>query len=433
MRRSLHFVPGGNEKMIAKALTLPADGLILDLEDAVTPDRKAATRPIVRRWLETLDFGGRERWVRMNPVFTDYAEADLAETIAGRPDGYVVPKPRRAEDVRRVADLLDALEQRHGVPFGSTRLVLIATETPEGLLNIKEIASASPRIVAVSWGIEDLSAAMGLPRTRDEAGRYLDIPRYARVMCAVAASAAGVEALDTVFTDIPDLDGLRRECREGVAMGFSGKISIHPSQIEVINAEFTPVQGGRGRCAGPDRRLRGAGAAGRRGLRVEGADDGHAASHPGPEDRGARAARGGALSRARAAALAALLLVSALVVYALPVGRRPLLNQDEARFALLAREAVESHHWLLPRVRGVIYLNKPPLYFWTVAALAKPFGVVNEATAPLASVLAALAALLAVHRARPPALGRPASGSSPRSCSPPRPSSTSCRTRSSPT
>jgi len=240
MRRSLHFVPGGNEKMIAKALTLPADGLILDLEDAVTPDRKAATRPIVRGWLQNLDFGGRERWVRMNPIFTDHAEADIAETIAGRPDGYVVPKPRRAEDVRRVAALLDAQEQAKGVPFGSTRLVLIATETPEGLLNIQEIAGASPRTVALSWGIEDLSAAMGLPRTRDEAGRYLDIPRYARVMCAVAAAAAGVEAIDTVYTDIPDLDGLRLECREGVAMGFSGKISIHPGQIEVINAEFTP-------------------------------------------------------------------------------------------------------------------------------------------------------------------------------------------------
>ena len=240
MRRSLHFVPGGNEKMMAKALTLPADGLILDLEDAVTPDRKAATRPVVRRWLETLDFGGRERWVRMNPIFTEYAEADLAETIAGRPDGYVMPKPRRAEDVRRVTDRLDALEQKHGLPFGSTRLVLIATETPEGLLNIKEIAAASPRVAAVSWGIEDLSAAMGLPRTRDAQGSYLDIPRYARVMCAVAASAAGVEALDTVYTDIPDLDGLRRECLEGVAMGFSGKISIHPGQIEVINAAFTP-------------------------------------------------------------------------------------------------------------------------------------------------------------------------------------------------
>ena len=240
MRRSLHFVPGGQEKMIAKALTLPADGLILDLEDAVPPPLKPATRPIVRRWLETLDFGGRERWVRMNPIFTEHAVPDLEETITGRPDGYVVPKPRAAEDVRRIATQLDRLEEKHGLPFGSTRLILIATETPQGLLNIGEVAAASPRIAAISWGIEDLSAAMGLPRARDETGRYLDIPRYARVMCAVAASAAGVEAIDTVYTDIPDLEGLRRECRDGMTMGFTGKISIHPSQIEVINQEFTP-------------------------------------------------------------------------------------------------------------------------------------------------------------------------------------------------
>jgi len=240
VRRSLHFVPGGQEKMIAKALTLPADGLILDLEDAVPPPLKPATRPIVRRWLETLDFGGRERWVRMNPIFTEHAVPDLEETIAARPDGYVVPKPRTAEDVRRIAAQLERLEEKHGLPFGSTKLILIATETPQGLLNIGEVAAASPRIAAISWGIEDLSAAMGLPRVRDEAGRYLDIPRYARVMCAVAASAAGVEAIDTVYTDIPDLEGLRRECRDGMTMGFTGKISIHPSQIEVINQEFTP-------------------------------------------------------------------------------------------------------------------------------------------------------------------------------------------------
>lgn len=225
---------------MAKALTLPADGLILDLEDAVPPPLKPATRPIVRRWLETLDFGGRERWIRMNPIFTEHAVPDLEETIPARPDGYLVPKPRTAADVRRVAAELERLEEKHGLPFGSTRLILIATETPEGLLNIAEVATASPRIAAISWGIEDLSAAMGLPRARDEAGRYLDIPRYARVMCAVAASAAGVESLDTVYTDIPDLEGLRRECREGVAMGFSGKMSIHPGQIEVINQEFTP-------------------------------------------------------------------------------------------------------------------------------------------------------------------------------------------------
>jgi citrate lyase subunit beta / citryl-CoA lyase len=225
--------------MLTRALTLPADGLILDLEDAVAPDRKAATRGVVREWLGR-DFGGRERWVRMNPIAAGLGQADLEETIMGRPDGYVVPKPSRAADVRQITRILDRLEQRHGIPNGATRLTLIATETPEGLLNIREIATATPRTVAIAWGVEDLGAAMGLARVRDAGGRYLDIPRYARVMCAVAAAAAGVEAIDTVFTDIADLDGLRRECEDGVAMGFTGKISIHPSQIAVINEIFTP-------------------------------------------------------------------------------------------------------------------------------------------------------------------------------------------------
>ncbi|HXH81345.1 MAG TPA: CoA ester lyase [Candidatus Tectomicrobia bacterium] len=239
-RRSLHFVPGGNEKMIARALALEADGLILDLEDAVPPDLKASTRPVVRRWLTDLDFGGRERWVRMNPIWGPLGRVDLEETIAGRPEGYVVPKPRHAGDVRQVAQALDALEHRHGIPAGSTKLVLIATETPEGLLNIREVAAASPRVLAISWGVEDLSAAMGLGRVRDAQGRYLDIPRHARTMCAIAAAAAGVDALDTVYTDIADLEGLRRECDDAVAMGFAGKMSIHPSQVPVINAAFTP-------------------------------------------------------------------------------------------------------------------------------------------------------------------------------------------------
>jgi citrate lyase subunit beta/citryl-CoA lyase len=238
--RSLHFVPGGQERMMAKALTLPADGLILDLEDAVPPDRKAATRPIVAGWLRDLDFGGRGRWVRMNPIASGLGRADLEETIAARPDGYIVPKPRHADDVREIAHILDGLEHRVGLPAGSVRLLPIATETPEGLLNIREVATASPRIVAISWGIEDLGAAMGLPRVRHADGRYLDIPRFARTMCTLAAAAAGVEAIDTVYTDIADLAGLRRECEDAVDMAFSGKISIHPGQVPVINDTFTP-------------------------------------------------------------------------------------------------------------------------------------------------------------------------------------------------
>ena len=240
LRRSLHFVPGGNEKMMTKALTLPADGLILDLEDAVTVEKKADARATVLRWLQTLDFGGRERWIRMNTLATGFGEADLAVTIGGRPEGYVVPKPRTPADIRAVAQILDRLETKHGIAFGSTKLILIATETPEGLLNIAEVARVSPRIAALSWGMEDLSAAMGVPRTRKPDGTLLDLFRHARVMTVLAASAAGVEALDTVYVDIPNLEGLRFECQEAVWMGFTGKISIHPAQIPVINSAFTP-------------------------------------------------------------------------------------------------------------------------------------------------------------------------------------------------
>src|SRR5881296_3418764 len=151
-RRSLHFVPGGQQRMLDRALTLPADGLILDLEDAVPPDLKAATRPTVLEWLGR-DFGGRERWVRMNPIATGLGRDDLAETIAGRPTGYVVPKPRDAADVREIAQILDGLEHRHGIPHGSTRLVLIATETPEGLLNIRDVAVATSRMFSRPSGV----------------------------------------------------------------------------------------------------------------------------------------------------------------------------------------------------------------------------------------------------------------------------------------
>src|SRR5262249_59110694 len=132
----------------------------------------------------------RERWIRMNPMATGLGRADLEETIAGRPDGYAVPKPRHARDVVEVAQLLDGLERRHGIPHGTTRLLPIATETPEGLLNVREVAAASPRAVAISGGIEDLGAAMGLGRAREPTGRYLDTPCDTRTSCTASGAAS---------------------------------------------------------------------------------------------------------------------------------------------------------------------------------------------------------------------------------------------------
>ena len=165
MRRSLHFVPGGNERMIQKALTLPADGLILDLEDAVAPDLKPATRPIVRRWLETLDFGARERWIRMNPIASEHAEADLEETIAGRPHGYVVPKPRRAEDIRReeLRPLLeDGVTDPEAIERATRRIVDRILQGPSAALRRGDLA-LDPQHAHLLRAIFGLAEADGGP------------------------------------------------------------------------------------------------------------------------------------------------------------------------------------------------------------------------------------------------------------------------------
>jgi len=226
--------------MVQKAVTLPADSLIFDLEDAVPIEKKAEARTTVAGWLTQLNFGRKERLVRINPLDSGYGEADLEATIQGRPDGYVIPKPRRADDIQAVAAILDRLEKLQGLARGSVKLLAIATETPEGLLNIAEIAKASPRLIALSWGMEDLSAAMGISQARTKNGELLDLFRYARMMALLAAAAAGIDAIDTVFTDIHDLDRLKAESLEAAQMGFVGKLSIHPNQIEVINRAFIP-------------------------------------------------------------------------------------------------------------------------------------------------------------------------------------------------
>ena len=239
LRRSLHFVPGGNDRMLAKALGTNADSLILDLEDAVTPERKDEVRAVVASWLAEADFGAKEKTVRMNPLDTPWGFADLEATMASSPDAYVVPKPETVEGLNAIDAELSRLERLHGHPDRGIGLILIAAETPLGALNVRTLPTC-PRVEAMSWGAEDLSATLGVQTNRDEAGNYLAVYQHCRVMTLLSAVAGGVQPIDAVYVDFRDTEGLRAECEDGARLGFTGKISIHPDQIDVINDAFTP-------------------------------------------------------------------------------------------------------------------------------------------------------------------------------------------------
>ena len=172
LRRSLHFVPGGNDRMLSKALGTNADTLILDLEDAVTPDRKDEVRGVVASWLAESDFGTQEKTVRMNPLDTPWGTADLEATMVSPPDAYVVPKPETVEGLNAIDAELSRLERLHGHPDRGVGLILIAAETPLGALNVPTFPGC-PRVEAMTWGAEDLSAVLGVAGNRDAAGNYL--------------------------------------------------------------------------------------------------------------------------------------------------------------------------------------------------------------------------------------------------------------------
>ena len=234
--RSLHFVPGAHTKMLDRALASAADALILDLEDSVRPESKERARDEICRWLRQADFGRKQRIVRINALGTPWGEDDLAATAGLEPDAYMVPKVESAYDLERIDGHLRRWARVGG---REAQLIPIATETPGGVLHIARVARA-PRVRALTWGAEDLSAALGARRNRDAQGRYLDVFRLARSMTLLAAGAAGIDAVDGVYVDFRDLDGLRREAEDAADQGFSGKMTIHPDQIEVVNAVFTP-------------------------------------------------------------------------------------------------------------------------------------------------------------------------------------------------
>ncbi len=239
LRRSAHFVPGANEKMFSKSLETAADSLVLDLEDAVTPERKEETRDVVAGWLKDVDFGTQERTVRMNPLDTPWGLDDLRTTMAHPPDAYVVPKVSTLDELLDLDRTLTELETQHGHEAGAVGLILVSTETPLGVLNLSTFTQCQ-RVVALSWGAEDLSAALGAPRNRHPDGTYLDLYKHCRNQTLLCAAAGNVQPLDTVFVDIKDGIGLRDECQEAAWMGYTGKITIHPAQIDIVNAAFTP-------------------------------------------------------------------------------------------------------------------------------------------------------------------------------------------------
>ena len=225
--------------MLVKALGTSADSLIFDLEDAVTPDRKDEVRGIVASWLAEADFGTKEKTVRMNPLDTPWGHADLEATMVAPPDAYVVPKPETLEGLNAIDAELSRLERLHGHPDRGVGLILIA-ETPLGALNNPSFPGC-PRVEAMTWGGEDMSAVLGVPGNRDAHGNYLSVYQHTRVVTLLSAAAGGVQPLDAVYVDFRDIDGLRAECEEGARLGFTGKLSIHPNQIDVINDAFTPA------------------------------------------------------------------------------------------------------------------------------------------------------------------------------------------------
>lgn len=240
--RSTLYVPADNDRKLAKIDSSEADAIVLDLEDSVAEENRPAAREKVRRFLQERPIGQRrsQLWVRINAL-DEGALVDLAAVLAGRPDAVVLPKIDGPADVERLGYHLDALEVREGIEVGSTKICAVATETPAAVLRLHEFATAKlPRLVALNWGAEDLSAAVGASTNRDSSGQWALTYRWARSAVLLAAKAAGVQAIDTVYVDYRDIEGLHVACRESAQEGFTGRVAIHPDQVGPINAEFAP-------------------------------------------------------------------------------------------------------------------------------------------------------------------------------------------------
>ena len=240
--RSWLFAPGDSERKMEKAAAGTADIVILDLEDAVTEDGKPKAREMIAAFLADRPQEDRSRlWVRVNPLDGPHTLADLAAVIPARSGGIMLPKSRGRQDVELLDHYLSALEVSAGIDQGSTKVIVLVTETAEAMFTTGTYRGA-PRVVAMTWGAEDLADAVGASENRNPDGSYGFTYELARSLCLLGAAAAGVAAVETIQGDFRDLESLRRRAEKVRRDGYRGMLAIHPAQVEVINAAFTPTE-----------------------------------------------------------------------------------------------------------------------------------------------------------------------------------------------
>jgi citrate lyase beta subunit len=234
-RRSLLFMPGDSLRKIEKASTWEVDTIIMDLEDGVAQNRKAEARTTVTDALLNLQFGRRERLVRVNHLSTGLVAREIATTIVGRPDGYIMPKTENPSDLLTFDQMLTIAEREQGLPEGSLRL-FVMIETALGVMNLREIASATLRLEGLIFGAEDLAGDVGSVRTKAAWEVF-----YARSAVVTAAAAYKLQSFDMIYADFNDARGLAEESRFARQLGFTGKTCIHPNQTPIVNAAFSPT------------------------------------------------------------------------------------------------------------------------------------------------------------------------------------------------
>jgi citrate lyase subunit beta / citryl-CoA lyase len=240
--RSLLFVPGDSERKFARATDCGADALILDLEDSVAPPQKAAARALVASLIDHKPGRGWRLFVRVNALDTGLTRDDLAAVIKPGLDAILIPKANGPADLESIGARLDGLEKAAGMQEGSVKLACVATETAKAMFSLGSYAPAHPRLVALTWGAEDLSAALGATDNKEPDGSWTFPYQLARAHCLFAAAAAEVAAVDTVFTNFRDSDRLEQDCRRSRRDGFVGRLAIHPDQVAIINRAYAPSE-----------------------------------------------------------------------------------------------------------------------------------------------------------------------------------------------